>query len=159
MLPGFRDLTASLLFCDIPLSLCFPINCEFSQSSLHRREEVREVCSYCLHFHHLTDGEARVTRQSCFCHTGAFHTSSTWTIVGRGTPWGVVARKQSGVSSSHYSTNFEHRHKVVAMTLLLCLSLGTFHMLLEVWALSPFRRVPPLTSCADQTERLLPQTP
>lgn len=121
----------------------------------NRREEVREVCRYCIHFHHLTDGEARVTSQRCFYHTGAFHISLTWRTDGRGTPWGVFTRKRSGISSSHYSANFEYRHKVVARTLLLCLTLGTFHMLLEVWALSPFRRVPPLTNCADQTERIL----
>lgn len=119
---------------------------------------MREVCSYCcVHLHHWTDAEANVTSQICFYHTGAFHISLlTWRFDHRRTSWCVFARKLFGGSSSHYSDNFKYRHKAVARTLLLSLSLGTHHLLLEIWALSPFRRVPPLTNGADQTERTLP---
>lgn len=41
---------------------------------------MREVCRSCyIHLHHWTEGEAKVTSQICFYHTGAFHISPlTW---------------------------------------------------------------------------------
>ena len=70
---------------------------------MNRREEVREVCSYCcIHSHHLTEGEAKVTSQICFYHPGAFHISPlTRRFDRRGTSREVLTREIFEPNSPH----------------------------------------------------------